>query len=227
MDFEVLYEDNHLLIVNKEAGILSQGDETGDESILDLGKKYIKKKYKKPGNVFLGLPHRLDRPTSGIIMLGKTTKALKRLNKMFSEGKIHKTYWAVVDNAPPKESDTITHYLIKDSKTNKSKAYDNDGKNRKKSSLTYKLIGASRTYYLLEIKLHTGRPHQIRAQLAKINCHIKGDLKYGAKRSNEGGGINLHSRNIQLIHPVSQKEISITAQPPHDQIWDNFFNLWK
>lgn len=226
MNLEILYEDNHILIVNKPAGVLSQGDDTGDEPILDIAKKYIKKKYKKEGNVFLGLPHRLDRPTSGILVLAKTSKALQRLSIMFSEGKIHKTYWAVVDKAPPKESETITHYLIKDSEKNKSKAYDKEVKHSKKASLTYTLIGASRTYYLLEVELHTGRHHQIRAQLAKIGCHIKGDLKYGSKRSNEDGGISLHSRKIEFEHPVSKKNISAIAQPPHDQIWDNFFNLW-
>ncbi len=226
MNLEILYEDNHLLIVNKPAGILTQGDDTGDESILDLGKKYIKKKYKKPGNVYLGLPHRLDRPTSGIVVMAKTSKALQRLNKMFKAGEIHKTYWAVVDKAPQKESETITHFLIKDTNKNKSKAYDVEKKNSKKASLTYNLIGASRTYYLLEIQLHTGRHHQIRAQLAKIGCHIKGDLKYGSKRSNEDGGISLHSRTIEFIHPVTKEKVFVSAQPPHDQVWDNFFNLW-
>lgn len=226
MNLEILYEDNHILIVNKPAGILSQGDDTGDESIIDIAKDYIKKKYKKEGNVFLGLPHRLDRPTSGILVLAKTSKALQRLSIMFSEGKIHKTYWAVVDKAPPKESETITHYLIKDSEKNKSKAHDKEVKHSKKASLTYTLIGASRTYYLLEVELHTGRHHQIRAQLAKIDCHIKGDLKYGSKHSNEDGGISLHSRKIEFEHPVSKEMVSATAQPPHDQIWDNFFNLW-
>ncbi len=226
MNLEILYEDNHILIVNKPAGVLSQGDKTGDASILDYAKKYIKKKYKKQGNVFLQLPHRLDRPTSGILILSKTSKATERLNKMFANGEIHKTYWAVVDKAPPKDSETIEHYLLKDPKTNKSKAFDNPVKNAKKASLTYKLIGASRTYYLLEIQLHTGRHHQIRAQLAKIGLHIKGDLKYGAKRSNQEGGIHLHARTVEFMHPVKKEPISVTAQPPHDQIWDNFFNLW-
>ena len=225
MNLEILYEDNHLLIVNKPAGVLSQGDDTGDESILDLGKAYIKKKYNKPGAVFLGLPHRLDRPTSGIVVMAKTSKALERLNKMFAKAEIKKTYWAVVDNPPPKESDTLTHYLLKDSITNKSKAYNKPVKKAKEASLTYTLIGASRTYYLLEILLHTGRHHQIRAQLAKIGLHIKGDLKYGAKRSNDNGSIHLHARKIEFIHPVRKEQMTILAQPPHDQVWDNFFNL--
>ncbi len=225
MTLEILYEDNHLLIVNKPSGVLSQGDDTKDESILDIAKEYIKKKYKKAGAVFLGLPHRLDRPTSGIIIMAKTSKALERLNKMFAKGEIKKTYWAVVDNAPPKETDTLKHYLLKDNQTNKSKAFNKAVKKAKEASLTYTLIGASRNYYLLEILLHTGRHHQIRAQLAKIGLHIKGDLKYGAKRSNDDGGIHLHARKIEFIHPVRKEKMTIIAAPPHDQVWDNFFNL--
>jgi len=226
MNLEILYEDNHLLIINKPAGMLSQGDKTGDESALDYAKKYIKKKYNKTGNVFLQLPHRLDRPTSGILILTKTSKATERMNRMFADGEVHKTYWAVVDAAPPKDSDTLTHYLLKDAKTNKSKAYDKPIKIAKKASLTYKLIGASRTYFLLEIQIHTGRHHQIRAQLSKIGLHIKGDVKYGAKRTNDEAGIHLHARNIEFLHPVKKDKISVSAQPPHNQVWDNFFNLW-
>lgn len=225
MALEILHEDNHLLIVNKPAGTLSQGDNTGDETILDLGKAYLKKKYNKLGNVYLGLPHRLDRPTSGVLVMAKTSKALERLNKIFNTREIKKIYWAVVDKAPDPVNGTLTHYLLKNKQTNKTKAYNKPGKQAKEASLSYKLIGASRSYYLLEIQLHTGRHHQIRAQLAKIGLHIKGDLKYGAKRSNEDGGIHLHSRKIEFIHPVSNEKIVAFAQPPHDQVWDNFFNL--
>lgn len=225
MFLEILHEDNHLLIVNKPAGMLSQGDITGDESILDIAKAFIKKKYKKPGNVYLGLPHRLDRPTSGVIVLAKTSKALERLNKIFNTRDIKKTYWAIVDKRPDPLNGTLKHYLLKDHQTNKSKAFNKPTKGAKESSLSYKLIGASRSYYLLEIELHTGRHHQIRAQLAKVGLHIKGDLKYGAKRSNEEGGIHLHSRQIEFLHPVTKEKIVAFAQPPHDQIWDNFFNM--
>jgi len=225
MNLEILHEDNHLLIVNKPAGILSQGDITGDESILDIGKKYIKDKYNKPGNVYLGLPHRIDRPTSGVIVMAKTSKALNRLNKIFTTRDIKKTYWAVVDKAPDPVKGTLKHYMLKDHEKNKSKAYDSPHKKAKEATLGYKLIGASKTYYLLEIELHTGRHHQIRAQLAKMGMHIKGDLKYGAKRSNEDGGIHLHSRQIEFLHPVTKEKIVAFAQPPHDPVWDNFFNI--
>ncbi len=225
MSLEILHEDNHLLIVNKLAGILSQGDSTGDESILDIAKQYIKRKYKKPGAVYLGLPHRLDRPTSGVLVLAKTSKALERMNKIFNTREVKKIYWAIVDKALDPVTGTLKHWLIKDGKANKSKAYNKDVKKSKEAILNYNLIGASRTYYLLEIELLTGRHHQIRAQLAKVGVHIKGDLKYGAKRSNEDGGIHLHAKRIEFIHPVSQEKIIATAQPPHDQVWDNFFGM--
>jgi len=225
MFLEILHEDNHILIVNKPAGVLTQGDDTGDESIVDLAKEYIRKKYNKPGNIYIGLPHRLDRPTSGVVVLAKTSKALERLNKMFSENEIKKTYLAVVDKRPEPIKGTLVHYLLKDNETNKSKAFNKPVGKAKKASLSYELIGTSSNYSLLQIQLHTGRHHQIRAQLAKIGVHIKGDLKYGAKRSNEDGGIHLHSYKVEFIHPVSKLEVVAFAQPPQDQIWDNFFNI--
>ena len=222
MNIEVLFEDNHLIIVNKPVGMLVQGDKTGDKSILDHVKEYIKKKYDKPGKVYLGLPHRLDRPTSGIVILAKTSKALGRLNNMFKENEMKKMYWAVVDKAPPKITETLVHFLVKNEKSNKSKAFNKPSKNTKEASLTYNFIKKSDNFFLLEIDLHTGRHHQIRAQLAKINCHIKGDLKYGAKRSNKNGGIHLHSRKIEFVHPVNKEEIKIIAPPPKDPVWDFF-----
>lgn len=222
MNLEILYEDNHLLIINKPPGLLSQGDKTGDNSILDFAKKYIKIKYNKPGNVYLGLPHRLDRPSSGVLVLARTSKALSRLNKMFNRGDIKKIYWAVVDNSPPKKSDTLTNFLIKNRKKNKSKAFNKKIDGSKKAILRYNLISSSDNYFLVEIELLTGRHHQIRAQLAKIGLHIKGDLKYGAKRSNKNGGIHLHSRKMEFNHPVSEKIISVTANTPKDNLWDIF-----
>ncbi len=222
MKLDILFEDNHLIIVNKEVGALVQGDKTGDKSLLDFTKNYIKKKYNKPGDVFLGLPHRLDRPTSGIVVYAKTSKALSRMNKLFSEQNVKKKYWAVVEEAPEILSQTIEHYLVKNPKTNKSTAYNSPKKNSKRASLTYNLIGSSKNYKLLEIDLHTGRHHQIRAQLAKIGCHIKGDLKYGAKRSNPNGGIHLHARQIEFEHPVKKEILTIVAEPPNEQIWNIF-----
>ncbi len=223
MQIEILYEDNHLLAVNKEVGVLVQGDKTGDKSLIFFAKNYIKRKYNKPGDVFLGLPHRLDRPTSGIVIFAKTSKALTRMNKLFSEQQIKKKYWAVVEQAPEILSQTLEHYLVRNPKNNKSTAFTKQKKNAKKASLTYNLIGSSKNYHLLEIDLHTGRHHQIRAQLAKIGCHIKGDLKYGAKRSNPNGGIHLHARQVEFEHPVKKEKITIIANPPNEQIW-NIFN---
>ncbi|MBN2892910.1 MAG: RluA family pseudouridine synthase [Bacteroidales bacterium] len=224
MALDILFEDNHLIVVNKEPGALVQGDKTGDISLIDDVKSFIKIKYKKPGDVFLGLPHRLDRPTSGIVIMAKTSKALTRLNKMFANHEIKKTYWAVVEEAPEILKQTLEHYLVKDEKTNKTKAYDKPGKNTKHASLSYELIGSTKHYHLLEIELHTGRHHQIRAQLAKIGCHIKGDLKYGSKRSNEDGGIHLHARKVEFIHPVQKENMTIVAKPPNEQIWNIFRN---
>lgn len=218
----VLYEDNHVIIVNKAPGEIVQGDKTGDKPLSDIVKEYLRVKYNKPGNVFCGVIHRLDRPTSGVLVFAKTSKALSRLNELFREDKVAKTYWAIVKNRPPKEKDTLTHYLIKNEKTNKSAAYDTEKPRTKKAVLHYRLIAASENYYLLEIGLETGRHHQVRVQLAKIGCPIKGDLKYGANRSNPDGSISLHARSISFIHPVSKERVSITAPVPEDSLWKAF-----
>ena len=218
-DLEILYEDNHLIIINKKPGDISQGDKTGDESLIDKVKKYIKHKYNKPGNVFSGLVHRLDRPTGGVIMFAKTSKALSRLNKMLREGKIKKTYWAVTEGIPAKNEDTLIHYLKKNPKTNKTTVYPRKTEGAKKAVLHYKVIKKGERYALLEIDLETGRHHQIRAQLSKIGHPVKGDLKYGAKHSLEGGGIMLHARKISFKHPVRDKIMEITA-PPEPKHWD-------
>ncbi len=222
---EILYEDNHIIIVNKKCGEIVQGDKTGDKTLADTVKEYIKQKYNKPGDVFLGITHRLDRPTSGIVIFARTSKALTRLNKMFAEQKIHKTYLTAVNNKPPELKDTITHYLVRNRKQNKSYAYEKEVKNVKKASLTYELIGNSKDYYLLKIQLHTGRHHQIRAQLAKLGCFIKGDLKYGFPRSNPDGGIHLHAYKVEFIHPVKREPVSIKAKPPDDILWDYFADI--
>lgn len=215
----VLYEDNHVIIVNKAPGEIVQGDKTGDKPLSDIVKEYLRVKYNKPGNVFCGVIHRLDRPTSGVLVFAKTSKALSRLNELFREDKVAKTYWAIVKNRPPKEEDTLTHYLIKNEKINKSTAYPTEKPSTKKAVLHYRLIAASENYYLLEIGLETGRHHQVRVQLAKIGCPIKGDLKYGANRSNPDGSISLHARSISFIHPVSKKQLFITAPVPEDNLW--------
>ena len=219
----VLYEDNHIIVVNKQSGEIVQGDKTGDTPLSDIVKAWLKEKYNKPGNVFLGVVHRLDRPVSGIVLFAKTSKALPRLNKLFAEHeKVRKTYWAIVANKPPQENGTLTHWLTRNEKTNTAKAYDREVPNSKKAVLNYQLIAASDRYYLLEIQLHTGRHHQIRCQLAKIGCPIKGDLKYGSPRSNPDGSICLHARHLELEHPVSHEIISITAPVPQDALWQAF-----
>lgn len=218
----VLYEDNHIIIVNKDVGEIVQGDKTGDKPLSDIVKDYIKVKYNKPGNVYLGVTHRLDRPTSGIVMFAKTSKALTRLNEMFRKDDVTKTYWALVKNAPQKAEDTLIHYLIKNERTNKSTAYDFEKKGTKKSILHYKIVAKSDNYFLLEIDLETGRHHQIRSQLSKIGCPIKGDLKYGAERSNPDGGISLHARSISFVHPVSKDRINVVAPVPNDNLWKSF-----
>lgn len=218
----VLYEDNHIIIVNKDPGEIVQGDKTGDKPLSEVVKEYLKVKYNKPGNVFCGVTHRLDRPTSGVVMFAKTGKALSRLNDMFRNGQVDKTYWAIVKDRPPKDEDHLVHYLIKNEKTNKSAAYTNEKPHTKRAVLHYKLIAASQKYYLLEIDLETGRHHQIRAQLSKIGCPIKGDLKYGSARSNPDGSICLHARRISFIHPVSKEMITITAPVPNDNLWESF-----
>ena len=219
-NLEVLFEDNHLLIVNKKSGDIVQGDKTGDKPLSDVVKEYIKEKYNKPGEVFLGVVHRLDRPTSGVIIFARTSKALERLNKMLRERTISKTYWAVVKNTPLKEKDSLIHFLKKNPKNNKSTVFTKETDASKKAILHYSVIKKLDNYSLLEIDLETGRHHQIRAQLAYIGSPIKGDLKYGASRSNKDGSIHLHARKIEFIHPVSKEQISLIAPTPNDVIWN-------
>jgi len=221
---EILYEDNHIIAVYKRSSDLAQGDRTGDLSLDVEVKKYIAEKYKKPGDVFLGVVHRLDRPVSGVILFARTSKALKRLNEIFRTREVKKTYLAIVKERPPQDEATITHFLKKNEKQNKSYVYDNEVKGSKEASLTYRLKGRSDKYYLLEIDLHSGRHHQIRAQLAKIGCPVKGDLKYGYPRSNEDGGISLFARKLEFIHPVKKEAVSITAHFPEGDIWPLFIN---
>lgn len=219
-NLQILHEDNHIIVVNKRAGDIVQGDKTGDKPLNDIVKDYIKDKYNKPGNVYLGTVHRLDRPTTGIVIFAKTSKALPRLNKLLVAKKIVKTYWAIVKNKPNKEQGTLIHWLKKNPKNNKSTAYIKEIKDSKKAILHYEIIKTLDNYFLLEINLETGRHHQIRTQLASIGSPIKGDLKYGFDRSNKGGSISLHARQIQFTHPVSQENINIIAPLPKDAIWD-------
>jgi 23S rRNA pseudouridine1911/1915/1917 synthase len=219
-NLQVLFEDNHIIIVNKRAGDITQGDKTGDKPLSDVVKEYIKDKYNKPGLVFIGTVHRLDRPTSGIVIFARTSKALERLNKMLREKTINKTYWALVKNPPKKTSDTLINFLKKDTKKNKSFVYKKEIEGSKNAILHYKVIKKLENYFLVEIDLETGRHHQIRTQLSHIGSAIKGDLKYGFPRSNKDGSISLHARKIKFIHPVSKEEIVITAQTPKDVIWD-------
>jgi len=219
-NLQVLFEDNHLIIINKQVGDIVQGDKTGDRPLSDVVKSYIKIKHNKPGNVFLGVVHRLDRPTSGIVVFAKTSKALERFNKMLRDKKVTKTYWAVVKNKPTKETDTLVNFLKKNPKNNKSTVFKTKAEGSKKAVLHYKLIKSLDNYHLLEVDLETGRHHQIRCQLAFIGCPIKGDLKYGFDRSNKNGGIHLHAQKIEFIHPVSKEFISITAPTPKDAIWN-------
>ena len=223
-NLQVLFEDNHLIVVNKRVGDIVQGDKTGDEPLSEVVKQYLKEKYNKPGNVYLGVVHRLDRPTSGIVLFAKTSKALPRLNKLFADGKTKKTYWAIVKNVPPKEYDTLIHWMVRNPKQNKSYAHEKEVPNSKKAILDYRLIKKLDSYYLLEIDLKTGRHHQIRAQLATMGCWIKGDLKYGADRSNKDGGIHLHARYLELEHPVKKEAITLAAPPPHDPLWNACLN---
>ena len=216
---KVLYEDNHLIAVAKEAGDIVQGDKTGDVPLSDLVKAYLKDKYQKPGNVYLGVVHRLDRPVSGIVLFAKTSKALPRLNKMFAEHKgVSKTYLAIVANRPPQQEGTLTHWLTRNEKQNTARAYDREVPGSKKAVLDYRVVAQSERYFLLEIELRTGRHHQIRCQLAKIGCPIKGDLKYGAPRSNPDGSISLHAWRLSLEHPVSHTHITIEAPVPDDRL---------
>lgn len=219
-NLQVLYEDNHIIIVNKRAGDIVQGDKTGDQPLSEVVKDYIKDKYNKPGNVYLGVTHRLDRPTTGIVVFAKTSKVLPRMNKLFSDKKVNKTYWAVVKEKPENEKVTLIHWLRKNPKNNKSTAYNHEVKDSKKAILHYEVIQYLNNYVLLEVNLETGRHHQIRCQLASIGSSIKGDLKYGFDRSNKDASIHLHSRKIDFIHPVSKEQITVIAPTPQDPIWD-------
>ncbi len=221
----ILYEDNHLIIVNKMPGELVQGDESGDRTLADDVKEYLRVTYNKKGNVYLGIPHRLDRPTSGIVVYAKTEKALIRLNEMFRSSSVKKIYWAVVDRKPLKDEGELVHYIVRNSETNKSIAYNKEVKGSKIARLSYKVLASSDRYHLIEIFLHTGRHHQIRAQLKAIGVHIKGDLKYGAERSNSDGGISLHARKVSFIHPVKKEELTVTAPPPKDKLWSYFLSI--
>lgn len=218
----VVYEDNHIIVVNKTSSEIVQGDKTGDTPLSEMVKQYLKDKYHKPGNVFIGVTHRLDRPVSGLVVFAKTSKALPRLNEMFRNGEVKKTYWAIVKECPKETEGELVHYLVRNEKQNKSYAYDKEVKNSKKAVLHYKLIGHSQNYYLLEVDLKTGRHHQIRCQLAKMGCPIKGDLKYGSPRSNPDGSICLHARTVQFVHPVSKEEIRLTAPVPEGNLWNGF-----
>lgn len=221
---DVVYEDNHLIIVNKSSSEIVQGDKTGDKPLAEMVKEYIKQKYHKPGNVFLGVVHRLDRPVSGLVVFARTGKALTRLNEMFRTKEVHKTYWAIVGNCPPTEEGELVHWLVRNEKQNKSYAYDKEKPEAKKAILDYKLIGRSERYFLLEVDLKTGRHHQIRCQLAKMGCPIKGDLKYGSPRTNPDGSICLHARRVRFVHPVSKQEIDVTAPVPEGNLWHSFQN---
>jgi len=219
-NLQVLHEDNHIIVVNKRVGDIVQGDKTGDKPLSDVVKEYLKEKYNKPGEVFLGVVHRLDRPTTGIVVFARTSKALTRLNDLFKNRETQKTYWAVVKNQPLKTEDTLVHFLKRNPKNNTSKAHTKEVSDSKKASLDYKIIKKLDNYYALEINLHTGRHHQIRSQLSAIGCPIKGDLKYGFDRSNPDGGIHLHARKLVLTHPVTKEVLQIIAPVPNDVIWN-------
>lgn len=218
----IIYEDNHIIVVNKSASEIVQGDKTGDVPLSEKVKAYLKEKYQKPGNVFVGVTHRLDRPVSGLVVFAKTSKALSRLNEMFRVGDVHKVYWAIVKNEPKLPETELQHWIVRNEKQNKSYAYDHEVKNAKKAVLKYRMIGRSDNYSLLEVELMTGRHHQIRCQLSKIGCPIKGDLKYGAPRSNPDGSICLHARRISFVHPVSKQLIELEASLPADKLWRCF-----
>lgn len=216
---EVVYEDNHIIIVNKRSGEIVQGDKTGDKPLAETVKDYIKVKYHKPGNVFLGVVHRLDRPVSGLVLFARTSKALTRLNDLFRTGDIHKTYWAIVKNTPTQPEGTLENWIVRNEKQNKSYAHDHEVPGAKRALLSYRIIGKTDRYMLLEIHLMTGRHHQIRCQLAHMGCPIRGDLKYGAPRSNPDGGISLMAKQIDFVHPVTKEQITIKAPTPSDALW--------
>lgn len=221
----VVYEDNHIIVVSKTSSEIVQGDKTGDTPLSDIVKQYLKEKYNKPGNVFVGVTHRLDRPVSGLVVFAKTSKALSRLNEMFKNGDVHKTYWTIVKNRPPEMEGELVNFLVRNEKQNKSYAYDKERPGSKKAILSYRVIGHSDNYYLLEVNLKTGRHHQIRCQLAKMGCPIKGDLKYGSPLSNPDGSICLHARRVSFIHPVSKELINLEAPLPAGNLWGSFRDI--
>lgn len=216
----ILYEDNHLIVVNKLCGEIVQGDKTGDPSMIETIRSFIKGRDGKPGNVFLEAVHRIDRPVSGLVVFAKTSKGLSRMNKLFHDGEVSKMYWAIVGNLPPQNTQLLKHYIVRNPEKNKSFAYTEPKPNRKEARLTYTVLGTTGRYYLLQVELHTGRHHQIRAQLAKIGLPIRGDLKYGAPRSNPDGGINLHAYSLTFTHPVTSETVKIIAPPPSDTLWN-------
>jgi 23S rRNA pseudouridine1911/1915/1917 synthase len=219
---EILLEDNHLIVVNKQWGALVQGDRSRDPTLADRVREYLRREYGKPGRVFLGTIHRIDRPTSGVVLFAKTSKALSRMNAAFREGQVEKRYWAVVDAMPPSESGELVHYLRKDQRRNKSYVSDEAAPGARKATLSYRLLASSDRYHLLEVEIGTGRHHQIRSQLWAIGCHVKGDLKYGAARSNPEGGIHLHARSLAFDHPVREERVEVVAPPPDDPLWQAF-----
>ncbi len=219
---EILYQDNHLIAVNKKPSEIVQGDKTGDKPLSEIVAEYLARRFEKPGDAFIGVIHRLDRPVSGVVLFAKTSKGLERMNEMFRDHQVKKTYWAVVKDKPAKDSDTLIHYLYRDTERNKTLAYDQEVEGSQRAELDYKTLGSIENYTLLEIDLKTGRHHQIRAQLAKIGCAIKGDLKYGFPRSNTNASIHLHARKIEFKHPIKLEPIVVTANPPHDPVWTAF-----
>ena len=225
MILTVLYEDNHLIAVKKLSGEIIQSDQTGDTTLAEKVKDYIKKKYKKPGEVFLGIIHRLDRPVGGVIIFARTSKALTRMNELFREKKIKKEYWAIVEEKPPLEKEKLINWLKKNQDKNRSRAYEKEVKGSKKAILSYQLVGRSKNYFYLKINPLTGRHHQIRVQLSFIGCRIKGDVKYGAKRTNKDGGIHLFAKSLSFVHPIKKEPLTISANPPIDPLWNEFLNL--
>ncbi|TAF35187.1 MAG: RNA pseudouridine synthase [Cytophagales bacterium] len=223
--FDVLYEDNHLLVVNKRAGVPSQPDESGDLSLVDAARQYLKDTYDKPGNVFCGLIHRLDRPVSGLVLLTKTSKCLERMNKLFKDRKVHKVYWAITNRRPQEREGKLTHWLVKDTQRNRVEAYDYPHPDAQKAELRYRYIGEVNKHFLIEVTPLTGRPHQIRVQLASMGCPIRGDVKYGYSRPNKDGQINLHARRVDFIHPIKKEPFKCVAGLPQDYFWEEFLTL--
>ncbi len=221
-DLDVLFEDNHLLVINKQSGVLVQGDATGDKPLVEICKEYIKVNYQKPGDVFLGVVHRLDRPVSGVVVFARTSKALERMNALFKNRETKKTYWALTDSKPEKDHDTLIHWLVKDEKKNKTTAYKREHPEGSRSELNYKVVGYQSGLYLLEVHPITGRPHQIRVQLASIGCPLVGDVKYGSKAPNSDASICLHSHDLEFVHPVKKEPIRITATLPQNHYWQPF-----